>query len=81
MRRFLLGVALLSSGLISLVAVAFMEPLLVAMRCDHRARRERDQHDKLGEIGYDDNDPGLDVDECEHMTKGAPGSCARCEGT
>lgn len=81
MCRFFIVVALASSGLLSLAFLAISAPLLAVMRADHRARRSREYD--LEPLGYDDNDPGTDVDAeyCAHMRENAPGSCARCEGT
>lgn len=60
MRRFLLAVAIAGSGLFSLAFLAISTPLLAAIRIDYRARRSREL--ELDALGYDDNDPGVDVD-------------------
>lgn len=51
---------LIVTGLASLVVLAITVPLLAALRAD---RRERVAVDAASEYPYDDNDPGIDVDE------------------
>lgn len=65
MRRFLLAVALLASGAVSLVVLLCTAPLIAAMRAD---RRERNRLEALYRerwpdlVPYDDDDLGVDVD-------------------
>lgn len=54
MRRFTLAVALAGYGLFWLIACVIAGPLARAMRRPPAPNRP--------EIGYDDNDPGIDVD-------------------
>ncbi len=62
--RILRGVALIASGLVSVLFVVLTAPLLAAMRADRRERGvselARDRWPDV--VPYDDDDPGVDVD-------------------
>ncbi len=62
MRRFFYGVALVGIGLVSLVVCIVTEPILAVMRTDRRARTE---FDGIGDMDFDSDDPGVDIDEPE----------------
>lgn len=63
--RILRGVALIASGALSLILVVVFGPLVRAMRRDRHARNERDADDRwaMPALPYNDDDPGIDVDD------------------
>ncbi len=57
--RFARCIALVGAGLFWGLICIVTEPVLAAMRTDRRARTE---FDGLGDLGFNDDDPGIDVD-------------------
>ena len=62
MRKFLLWPALILSGLASFVFLVLFTPLLAVMRTDRRQRDLFEDGERMRWVGYDDDDPGTDVD-------------------
>lgn len=60
--RFWIALRLAGAGLFWALAYAVLCPLAAVMRQDQRVRVHAELDRRAEEIGYDDNDPGVDVD-------------------